>query len=215
MCAISHCAVIFDLGGVVFDSPLHAVREFERNNGLLPLSIGRLIREAGPAGAWARLERGELSFNDFLACQQAEFDAAGVSLCTNELMDAVERALRLRPRMIEAVRSLRAGGFKAGALTNNWQPVNMTTNPFDGIEYEFDAFIQSYKAGRRKPEPEIYRLACERLAVRPGEAIFLDDIGENLKPARALGMTTIKVDHPDDALWALERVLRPAWRAPR
>ena len=75
--------------------------------------------------------------------------------------------------------------------------------------------MQSYLVGRRKPEPEIYNLACEALEVTPPEAVFLDDIGANLKPARALGMGTIKVNDPDEALAELERMLAPAWRAPR
>ena len=206
-------AVIFDLGGVVFDSPLYVLRGLERDAGLPLLTLGHVIQRTGRDGAWARLERGEIGVAEFTPRLQAEFDAAAVPLRVSEMMQAMARALRVRPRMLAAVRSLRAGGFKTAALTNNWR--GAATDPFAPLEPEFDAFVQSCRVGRRKPEPEIYAIACEALAVTPHEAVFLDDIGANLKPARALGMATIKVDDPDVALAELEAVLAPAWRAPR
>ena len=206
-------AVIFDLGGVVFDSPLCALRELEREKGLPRLAIGRAIESAGRSGAWARLERGELGYLEFQKALQDELDAAGLPLRVAEMMRAMGRALRLRPRMLAALRSLRSRAFRVGALTNNWAGEEI--DRFTALEPEFDAFVQSYRVGRRKPEPEIYLLACEALGVSPPEALFLDDIGANLKPARALGMGTIKVDDPDEALAELERMLAPAWRAPR
>ena len=210
---VSRRAVIFDLGGVVLDSPLHALRRLERAKGLPPLAIGRVIERTGRDGAWARLERGELSYMKFQRKLQEELDAAGTPLRVPEMMQAMASALRVRPRMLAAVRSLRAGGFKVGALTNNWAGEGIER--FAALEPEFDAFVQSYRVGRRKPELEIYALACETLAVTPLEAVFLDDIGANLKPARALGMGTIKVDDPDRALVDLEEMLAPAWRVPR
>jgi epoxide hydrolase-like predicted phosphatase len=76
----------------------------------------------------------------------------------------------------------------------------------------FDAVVESAVEGMRKPDPRIYELACERLDVKPAEAIFLDDIGRNLKTARQLGMATIKVDDPDQALGELEALLGFALR---
>lgn len=209
----SRRAVIFDLGGVVFDSPLHALRALERDEGLPPLTIGRVIEGAGSGGAWARLERGELGYGEFQGKLQEELDTAGVPLRVPEMMRAMAGALRVRPRMLAAIRSLRSGGYRVGALTNNWAGEGIER--FAALEPEFDAFVQSYLVGRRKPEPEIYFLVCEALAVSPSEAVFLDDIGANLEPARALGMGTIKVDHPDRALAALEALLASGWRAPR
>ena len=209
---MSRRAVIFDLGGVVFDSPLHALRELERGKALPELSIGRVIERTGRGGAWARLERGELGYVEFKTKLQEELDAAGMPLRVPEMMRAMAKALRVRPEMLAAIRSLRAGGFKVGALTNNWAGEGIER--FTALEPEFDAFVQSYLVGRRKPEPEIYTLACEALGVAPPEAVFLDDIGANLKPARALGMGTIKVEDPGRALTELEGMLAPGWRAP-
>ena len=59
----------------------------------------------------------------------------------------------------------------------------------------------------RKPDPRFYELACEQLAIAPSEAVFLDDIGSNLKPARAMGMTTIKVTDPTRPIAELEAVV--------
>ena len=209
---MSYRAVIFDLGGVVFDSPLHALRKLEREKGLPSLTIGRVIERTGRNGAWARLERGELGYIEFKSKLQQELDAAGTSLRVPEMMLAMAAALRVRPEMLAAVRSLRAGGYRVGALTNNWAGEGIER--FAALEPEFDAFVQSYRVGRRKPEPEIYELACEALAVEPHEAVFLDDIGGNLKPARTLGMATVKVEDPRRALAELEGILAPGWRAP-
>ena len=113
--------------------------------------------------------------------------------------------------MLEAIARLRASGYRVAALTNNWTE-GEGADARDGTNAEllagaFDEVIESRKVGLRKPDPEIYRLACRLLDVEPHEVVFLDDIGANLKSARALGMTTIKVDDPDEALAELEVVL--------
>jgi len=199
-------AVIFDLGGVVLESPIELFRRLEAERGLPMNIIGRVVIEAGVGGAWARLERGELSIIDFCTAFDVELKAAGVELSTYELMGELSVATVVRPVMIEAVRKCRGHGLKVGALTNNWA-YDATVDHFAPLKVEFDAFIESYKVGLRKPDPQIYRIACDALAVDFGQAVFLDDIGVNLKAARALGMTTIKVAEPRAAIAELERVL--------
>jgi putative hydrolase of the HAD superfamily len=110
-----------------------------------------------------------------------------------------------RPAMLEAIRRIRGRGLRAGALTNNW--ANERGEPTHDLSSLFDAFIESSKVGLRKPDPRIYRLACDALGVAPAEAVFLDDIGRNLKAARELGMRTIKVDAPAPALAELSQQL--------
>jgi putative hydrolase of the HAD superfamily len=119
-------------------------------------------------------------------------------------MERIAEAAQPRPRMLEAVRRIRSGGLRAAALTNNWVGDEMAT---DALKPLFDAFVESSVVGLRKPDPRIYRHACDAIGVAPSEAIFLDDIGRNLKAARELGMSTIKVDDPDDALRELEVLL--------
>jgi epoxide hydrolase-like predicted phosphatase len=109
-----------------------------------------------------------------------------------------------RPAMLEAIRKLRAGGLRVAALTNNWITEDQGTGALRAF---FDVFVESIAVGLRKPDPRIYQLVCRELDVEPAKAVFLDDIGSNLKTARALGMTTIKVDEPDAALAELERVV--------
>jgi putative hydrolase of the HAD superfamily len=75
------------------------------------------------------------------------------------------------------------------------------------LRTEFDVFIESTRVGLRKPDRRIYELTCRELGVEPERVAYLDDIGLNLKPARALGMTTIKVDDIDVALRELSDVV--------
>jgi epoxide hydrolase-like predicted phosphatase len=111
-----------------------------------------------------------------------------------------------RPRMLEAIRRIRERGLRVAALTNNW--VTTEVRPERAALREmFHVFVESSAVGLRKPDPRIYQLTCRQLGVEPPQAVFLDDIGRNLKSARALGMTTIKVDDPDMALRELGAVL--------
>jgi len=108
-------------------------------------------------------------------------------------------------RMLAAVRTIRERGLRVGALTNNW--VAEGRRPTDGLRAHFDVFVESAVVGLRKPDPRIYELVCRELRVPPSRAAFLDDLGMNLKPARALGMVTIKVDDPDRALRELSALI--------
>jgi putative hydrolase of the HAD superfamily len=196
------------MGGVVMESPLHAIARYERAHGLPPNAINRAVAGAGEAGAWARLERGELTVATFCAPFEADCRAQGVEVDGAGVMAAIAEAGVPRPIMLEAIRRLRARGLRVGALTNNWR----RAGPEDDIiphhlRSHFDAFVESRVVGLRKPDPRIYVLACRELGVDPARTAFLDDIGGNLKPARALGMATIKVDDPERALAELGTLL--------
>ena len=197
-------AVFFDLGGVVLGSPLHAIAEYEHERGIPQGFINRVVVASGPSGAWSRLERGLLSMEEFQSAFDAECDAAGQAIDARALMGRVHLASAPRPLMLEAIRRIRGRGLSTGAITNNWVSDGEGTRE---LRPNFDAFVESCVTGVRKPDPQIYRIACDELGVEPARAVFLDDIGANLKPARALGMTTIKVDEPRGALRALGGVL--------
>jgi putative hydrolase of the HAD superfamily len=198
-------AVIFDIGGVVQDSPLHAIARYEREHGLPPNAINRVVVAAGEAGAWARLERGELTVATFCAPFETDCAARGLAVAATRLMAYVAAASRPRPRMLQAIGTIRARGLRVGALTNNW--IVDGRRPTDDLRRHFDVFVESAVAGLRKPDPRIYELVCRELGVPPPRAVFLDDIGANLKPARALGMATIKVEDPEPALRELSALL--------
>ncbi len=202
-------AVIFDLGGVVIGSPLHAIAAYERELGVPAGFVNRLVVETGPTGAWSRLERGELGLEPFYAAFDTECAAAGHALCGRTMMARIGEAARPRPRMLAAIRTIRTRGLRAAALTNNWvgESGDTRSSGLDELGPLFDVVVESAVEGLRKPDPRIYALVLERLGVSAAEAVFLDDIGRNLKPARDLGMTTIKVDDEEQALADLARVL--------
>jgi len=191
--------VLFDIGGVVQDSPLHAIARYEREHGLPTNAINHAVVASGDAGAWSRLERGELTLEAWCAPFEADCRAHGVAVDGKRLMQYIAQAGRERPQMLRAIARLRAQGLRVGALTNNWARAEAEPGPHR-LRPHFDVVIESQAVGLRKPDPRIYQLACRELGVAPPETAFLDDIGMNLKSARTLGMHTIKVDDPDTAL---------------
>jgi putative hydrolase of the HAD superfamily len=200
-------AVVFDLGGVVYASPLDVFRAYEREHGLPDRFLSEVVLADPEHGAWSRLERGELSVDDFCEAFDAECAAHGGTVSARELMAAVGAGIEARPAMVSAITSVRHHGLKTGALTNNWPGDPSDNDRGSALTDWFDVVVESAVEGLRKPDPRIYRLVCDRLEVEPTATVFLDDLGANLKPARELGMTTIKVADPDDALAELEAVL--------
>jgi putative hydrolase of the HAD superfamily len=200
--------VIFDLGGVVFPSPFEAFDQYDATNALAKGTMRSLIRRSSEEGAWAALERGELTMDEFVVALEAEADAAGFRLDARKLMGLIGSSLGPRPEMMKAIERIRAHGLKTAALTNNWADEKRRATPHAIHEMDaFDAIIESAREGLRKPDPRIYALALARLDVLGSEAAFLDDLGINLKPARQMGMTTIKVTDPTRALEELQDVL--------
>jgi putative hydrolase of the HAD superfamily len=196
-------AVVLDLGGVLTDSPLDAFAAYEAEASL-PAGLIRRLNSTGPdTNAWARFERGELDVAGFRAAFEAEAAAAGHSVDAGRVLAALAGALR--PAMVEAVRRLRAAGFPLALLSNNVAPMERT-GPLGELLALFDAVVESSVEGVRKPEPEIYTRALQRLSEAVGRPVaaadcaYLDDLGINLKPARALGFTTVKVTDPAAAL---------------
>ena len=198
-------AVIFDLGGVVLESPLPAIAAFESDHALPPRFIARLVVEGGGDGPWARLERGELDAAAFTGAFSAQGAAAGHAFDAAALLARIEDAVVPRPAMVHALGRLRAAGYRVAALTNAWDMPDRAGR-IDPLRAAFDCFVESFRVGMRKPERRIYELACRELRAPPSEVIFLDDLGSNLKTAQAMGMTTIKVGDPAPAIAELERL---------
>jgi putative hydrolase of the HAD superfamily len=202
-------AAFFDFGGVILSSPFEAFNGFEDRNQL-PRDFIRTINSTNPdTNAWAKFERSEIAFDEFCDLFEAECRDAGYEVAARELMPLL--AGELRPAMVEAVRRCR-DRLVTACLTNNWVsfddfPADARAGGRDDALGLFDHVIESSKVGVRKPDPRFYELACERCAVAPDEVVFLDDLGVNLKPAAAMGMTTIKVVDPTDALAQLESVV--------
>jgi putative hydrolase of the HAD superfamily len=202
-------AVIFDFGGVILTSPFDAFARYEAENAL-PAGFLRQLNATDPdTNAWARLERSEVDLAGFAELFEAEAAAAGHRIDGRAVLALL--AGQLRPQMVEALRRCH-DRLKTAMLTNNFVPhepddAAPRANPMAEVLTLFDVIVESSRVGLRKPDPAIYRLVCDELGVEPDEAVFLDDLGINLKPARAMGMTTIKVGDPDDAIADLEAVV--------
>jgi putative hydrolase of the HAD superfamily len=199
-------AVLFDFGGVITDSPFDAFERYERAHGLPEGFIRSVNTTNHRDNAWARLERNELGFDAFCDAFEVETRSAGGHVDARELFAMFSG--QLRPEMVEAVR--RCGQhFKTGLLTNNFvTPISESGySALAEVLAMFDTVVESSVVGVRKPDERFYLMACETLGITPSEAVFLDDLGINLKPARALGMTTIKVTDTARALAELEQVV--------
>lgn len=205
--------MLFDFGGVILSSPFEAFRRYEAERGL-PLDTIRRINATNPdTNTWAQFERGELDAEAFVGAFEREAAGHGVALDGRRVLDSLRG--ELRPAMVEALRRC-ANQFDTALLTNNFRPmtgggieamVDGGGRPLVEVLDLFDVIVESSVIGVRKPEPEFYWTACRQLDVRPEDCVFLDDLGVNLKPARALGMATIKVEDPAAALRQLEQVL--------
>lgn len=196
-------AVLFDFGGVILSSPFDAFARYEREHGL-PADFIRTVNATDPdTNAWARLERSEIDLAGFAEAFAEESEALGHRIPGEEVLGLLGGDIR--PAMIDAVR--RCGEVhRTALLTNN--VAGMDASPrFGEVLTLFDAVVESSRIGVRKPDPAFYEHACALLEIEPNEAVFLDDLGVNLKPARAMGMTTIKVGDPEIALDELEQVL--------
>ncbi len=198
---------MLDSGGVVGDPPLHVSARFEREHDIPAGHVNRVVVDTGPGGAWSRLERGEVSMTDFFAAFDEECAEAGHAISAAAMMAAIAEGSQPRPVMLEAIARLRAHGLKVAALTNNWVSEKPEERGSQTLRPLFDAFVESSVVGLRKPDPRIYEHACGELGVVPPQAVFLDDIGRNLKAARELGMHTIKVDAPEPALAELSEAV--------
>ncbi|MBJ7412276.1 MAG: HAD-IA family hydrolase [Phenylobacterium sp.] len=198
-------AVIWDFGGVFTTSPFEAFNRMEAERGL-PKDLVRRVNSTNPdSNAWALFERNEIDAARFDTLFLEESTALGHPLRGADVLPLLNG--QLRPRMVAALQACKQR-FKVGCITNNvvsmHSPGQDTTQRSAGAMAQvmplFDAIIESSKAGVRKPDPKIYLMMCDLLAVKPDACVYLDDLGINCKPAAGLGMTAIKVVDVDQTL---------------
>ena len=198
-------ATLWDIGGVLTSSPFEAFNRFEAAHDL-PRDFIRTVNSTNPrTNAWARFEASQVSADEFDDLFRAESTALGHAVSGKAVLELLSGAPR--PRMIAALARCKEH-FKVGAITNNMKPDAARPAPanpqrasaMEAAMAHFEMVVESSIEGIRKPDPAIYRIACERLGVEPGSCVFLDDLGINLKPARAMGMHTIKVVNEDQAI---------------
>ena len=208
-------AVLWDFGGVILTSPFEAFRRYESATGL-PQDFIRTINSTNPhSNAWALLERSDISTKEFDELFAQESSARGHRVPGADVLALLSGDIR--PNMVAALDAVIAAGFKTACLTNNMvttsdntvsnsESSNERASALTAVMNRFDVIVESSKVGVRKPEPRFYEIACEMLDVAPGECVFLDDLGINLKPAAAMGMRTIKVVDPVDAISQLAAI---------
>ncbi|MEC7910567.1 MAG: HAD-IA family hydrolase [Pseudomonadota bacterium] len=206
-------AVFWDFGGVITSSPFDSFNIFEESQNL-PKDIIRTINSTNPDNnAWAKLERSEIDQEEFDSLFEFESQEFGFSIRGKEVLTLLKG--QIRPEMVKALRKIK-NKLVQGCLTNNIQSndnqeIQKENTSISRAHQEvmglFDFVFESSKENVRKPDPRFYKLACDRGKVKPSEVIFLDDLGINLKPARVLGMQTIKVVKADLALRELQNLI--------
>ena len=205
--------VIFDFGGVITSSPFEAFNRMEAERGL-PHNLVRRINSANPDdNAWALFERAEIDAARFDSLFADEARALGHDLPGGDVLALLSGDIR--PEMVAALDWLKANGYRIGCITNNvpaghGAQMSSTAEKAEAIATimaRFDHVVESSKVGVRKPNPAIYRLACDVLGVVPDQCVYLDDLGINCKPAATLGMAAIKVSTGEQALGDLELAL--------
>jgi len=205
--------VIFDFGGVITSSPFEAFNRMEAERGL-PHNLVRRINSANPDdNAWALFERAEIDAARFDSLFADEARALGHDLPGGDVLALLSGDIR--PEMVAALDWLKANGYRIGCITNNvpaghGAQMSSTAEKAEAIAAimaRFDHVVESSKVGVRKPNPAIYRLACDVLGVVPDQCVYLDDLGINCKPAATLGMAAIKVSTGEQALGDLELAL--------
>lgn len=205
-------AVLWDFGGVILTSPFEAFNRYEAELGL-PRDFIRRVNAVNPDhNAWAQMERAEIDMDRFAELFEAEARALGGELSGHKVISLLSG--EVRPEMVEALKRVRQR-YRIACITNNMPTGHgpsmsrsaETAAQVAEIMTLFEHVVESSKLNMRKPDPRIYRHACELLGVVPGRCVYLDDLGINLKPARALGMATIKVESAAQALGELESLV--------
>lgn len=204
-------AVLLDFGGVLTTSPFEAFNRYEYENNIPKDFIRKINSNNHESNAWALFESSRISLEEFNDLFEQETKKAGYPIPGFKVLELLGGDLR--PRMVNALKRCKER-FKTACITNNMKsgmgPVMVKTekkaSEMEKVMHLFDVVVESSVEGIRKPDPRIYKIAVSLLDVNPDQIVFLDDLGINLKPARAMGMKTIKVINEDQALKELEEI---------
>ena len=201
-------AVLWDFGGVILTSPFDAFNRYEATEGL-PTDFIRSVNSHAPDdNAWAKLERNDIGPDEFDTLFATESEALGHRIPGADVLALLSGGVR--PEMETALDRVIEAGYATACLTNNVVSDDTATQRRPDVAQvmaKFDHVVESSKVGVRKPEPRFYEIACELVGAEPDACVFLDDLGINLKPARSMGMQTIKVVSAEQAIGDLEEIL--------
>ena len=198
-------SIFWDFGGVITSSPFEAFNSFEENNDI-PKDFIRKVNSINPnENAWAQLEQSKISLEEFDGLFAKESKKLGREIQGSEVLSLLQG--EIRPKIVQAIKKFKSLGFLQACLTNNFDSEDRDVSALDDKNQErkeimqlFDFIIESKKVGVRKPNNKFYELALSETKVAPEKTIFLDDLGINLKPARKLNISTIKVFSEQQAI---------------
>ena len=193
---------------MLLDKGVEAFNCLEAEMGAPKDHIRRVNATNPHENAWALFERNEIDTARFDQLFLEESTALGFPIRGADVLPRLSG--ELRPRMVAALKACKAR-FKVGCITNNvvsehspgQEDSQKAAGAMGQVMPLFDAIIESSKAGVRKPDPRIYLMMCDLLAVQPQNCVYLDDLGINCKPAAGLGMKAIKVIDVDQTLGEL------------
>ena len=205
-------AVFWDFGGVITTSPFDSFNLYEEKHGLEKDFIRRVNSTNPDSNAWAKLERNQIDLSEFDDLFLNESTNLGYPIQGVDVISLLQG--QIRPEMIQALKAIK-GNLIQACLTNNIVSPETQLNDQnvsiagknEEIMSLFDFVIASSEQNVRKPDPAFYDLALNHAGIKAEEAVFLDDLGINLKPAMELGMHTIKVTNANEALRELNAVL--------
>jgi putative hydrolase of the HAD superfamily len=179
--------LLLDFGGVITTDFFASVEDHLQRLGV-PRGRFRQLVTTDPHGRalYHRIERGEIS--------QAAFErelGRLLGVDPSGLVAGMLAGLRPDQRIVHAAARARAAGVRVGVLSNSWgtEPID----PYSSyrLHERYDAVIVSGEVGIRKPDPEIYLVAAEKLGLPADVCVLVDDVAANLLPAAEVGMATI------------------------
>ena len=196
--------ILWDYGGVLSESPIKNFQKFENTNNYNLNTIVKINSNNKYENAWAKLEKNEISIEEFAILFKQEAKKFGIeNIDTSKLLKCLD--VKLNVKMVEFLKYT-SKFYTCVCLTNNFKKI--FTSHFENLKNNFSLIIESSKIGLRKPEKQIYMHVLKVLKVSAKEILFIDDLGINLKPARELGFHTYKFTDTDKTISYLKNMLK-------
>jgi putative hydrolase of the HAD superfamily len=201
-------AVVFDFGGVIITPITKGIDELAERNRAEPRAMLEVLMGPDEPGdhPWHRAERGELTVAEIQADLPEYAAAAGIELSGDEIEVLLVPAYSINEEVVARIHAVRTKGIRTGLLTNTFAEFRPTMERDLDLGL-FDAIVESFAVGARKPERRIYEAMAAALGVEHSEIVYLDDFPQNLRPAEELGWRTIHVTDVASALSELDRIL--------
>lgn len=203
-------AVLFDFHGVLTTSPFAAMGSIGAASGVdekivLEVMLGDYAGDGDHP--WHRLERGEITFAEYLPELMSRAAEAGFEVDFSGLRE-FSRTMEVHQHVVDAIAALKERGYRTAVITNNVKEFGDRWRSLVALDSLFDVVVDSCEVGMRKPNPKIYLHTLDRLGgIAPDRAVFLDDAPGNVAGAEAAGLHAIHVEDPADALLAVEALL--------